>query len=136
MRNSSSRHGETASELIRKRIHQLGDWRGKTLEEVPRIIMEADSDIVEEWKGRKLRHPGTSVWSHSGGICTGETHKNKVKLTFFTGAALKNPSGLFNTSLRGKVRRAIDLHEGDEIDEAALKALIQGAVALNLERQT
>ena len=126
---------DTASELISKRIKELGDWRGKTLEEVRRLIKEADPEIVEEWKWRKPSNPGTPVWSHSGGICTGETYKNKVKLTFFRGAALKDPSGLFNSSLGGQVRRAIDIHEGDKINETALKALILEAVALNLKRK-
>jgi hypothetical protein len=135
MVNSSSRSEETASESIGNRIEELGDWRGKTLERVRRLIVEADPDIVEEWKWRKPSSPGTPVWSHGGGICTGETYKNVVKLTFFRGAALKDPSGLFNSSLEGKVRRAIDIHEGDEIDGTALKALIREAVALNLERE-
>lgn len=133
MKDSSSRREKSASELISKGIKELGDWRGKTLEEVRRIIKEADPEIVEEWKWRKPSNPGIPVWSHSGGICTGETYKNKVKLTFFRGAALKDPSGLFNASLGGKVRRAIDIHEGDKIDETALKALIREAVALNLK---
>src|SRR5256884_4480267 len=120
-----------ASELIDRRIRELGDWRGKTLSKVRGIIKEADPDIVEEWKWVKPTNPGTPVWSHNGGICTGETYKDKVKLTFFKGAALNDPSGLFNSSLDGKVRRAIDFHEGDEIDEEAFKALIREAVALN-----
>ena len=135
MKNSSSRREETTSELIGKRIEELGDWRGQTLEKVRRIIKEADPEIVEEWKWRKPSSPGTPVWSHSGGICTGETYKGKVKLTFFRGAALEDPSGLFNSSLEGKVRRAIDIQEGDEINETALKALILEAVALNLKRK-
>jgi hypothetical protein len=135
MENSSSPREETASELISKRIDELGDWRGRALARVRQLIKEADPEIVEEWKWRKPSNPGTPVWSHSGGICTGETYKNKVKLTFFRGAALKDPSGLFNSSLGGKVRRAIDIHEDDEIDETALKALIQEAVALNLKRE-
>jgi len=135
MVNSSSRGEETASESIGNRIEELGDWRGKILEKVRRLIVEADPEIVEEWKWRKPSSPGTPVWSHGGGICTGETYKNVVKLTFFRGAALEDPSGLFNSSLGGKVRRAIDIHEGDKIDEAALKALIQEAVALNLARK-
>jgi hypothetical protein len=133
MKNSPSRREKTASELISKRIKELGDWRGKTLEEVRRLIKEADPEIVEEWKWRKPSNPGTPVWSHSGGICTGETYKNKIKLTFFRGAALEDPSGLFNSSLGGKVRRAIDIHEGDQINEAAFKDLIRAAVALNLK---
>jgi hypothetical protein len=122
-----------ASKQIDKRIRELGDWRGDTLGKVRRIIKEADPDIVEEWKWAKSTSPGTSVWSHNGGICTGETYKNAVKLTFFKGAALNDPSGLFNSSLDGKVRRAIDVKEDDKIDEAALKSLIREAVALNLK---
>jgi hypothetical protein len=122
-----------ASELIDQRISDLGDWRGKTLGKVRGIIKEADPDVVEEWKWAKATSPGTPVWSHSGGICTGETYKSVVKLTFFKGAALNDPSGLFNSSLDGKVRRAIDIKEDDEIDEAALKNLVREAVALNLE---
>ena len=121
-----------ASELLDKRIRELGDWRGKTLSKVRRIIKEADPDIVEEWKWVKATNPGTPVWSHNGGICTGETYKNVVKLTFFKGAALSDPSGLFNSSLGGKVRRAIDIKENGKINEGALKNLIREAVALNL----
>src|SRR5256886_12589724 len=120
-----------ASKLIDKRIKELGDWRGKTLSKVRAIIKEADPDVVEEWKWAKATSPGTPVWSHNGGICTGETYKSVVKLTFFKGAALDDPSGLFNSSLEGKVRRAIDIKEDDEIDEDALKDLIREAVALN-----
>jgi hypothetical protein len=133
MNNSSSGQEKTASELMSQRIDELGDWRGTRLARVRQLIKEADPEIVEEWKWKKPSNPGTPVWSHSGGICTGETYKNVVKLTFFRGAALKDPSGLFNSSLEGKVRRAIDFHEGDKIDETALKALILEAVALNLE---
>jgi hypothetical protein len=122
-----------ASKLIDKRITELGDWRGKTLGKVRGIIKEADPDIVEEWKWVKATNPGTPVWSHNGGICTGETYKSVVKLTFFKGAALNDPSRLFNSSLDGKVRRAIDIKEDDKIDEGALKNLIREAVALNLE---
>ncbi|HYY43798.1 MAG TPA: DUF1801 domain-containing protein [Actinomycetota bacterium] len=122
-----------ASELIDKRIRELGDWRGKTLSKVREIIKEADPDIVEEWKWVKPTNPGTPVWSHNGGICTGETYKSVVKLTFFKGAALNDPSGLFNSSLGGKVRRAIDIKEDDEINEDALRDLIREAVALNLK---
>jgi hypothetical protein len=122
-----------ASKLIDKRIRELGDWRGKTLSEVRGIIKEADPDIVEEWKWVKPTNPGTPVWSHNGGICTGETYKNAVKLTFFKGAGLNDPSGLFNSSLGGKVRRAIDIKENDKINEDALKNLIREAVALNLK---
>ena len=124
-----------ASKLIDERIRELGDWRGKTLSKVRGIIKEADPDIVEEWKWVKSTNPGTPVWSHNGGICTGETYKNVVKLTFFKGAALNDPSGLFNSSLGGKVRRAIDIREGDKVNEAALKDLIRAAVALNLKRK-
>ena len=122
-----------ASQLIDKRIRELGDWRGKTLSKVRGIIKEADPDIVEEWKWVKPTNPGTPVWSHNGGICTGESYKNVVKLTFFKGAALNDPSGLFNSSLDGKVRRAIDIKENDEINDGALKSLIREAVALNLK---
>jgi hypothetical protein len=122
-----------ASELIDKWIRELGDWRGKTLSKVRGIIKEADPDIVEEWKWVKPTNPGTPVWSHNGGICTGETYKNAVKLTFFQGAALNDPSRLFNSSLGGKVRRAIDIKENEKINEGALKNLIREAVALNLK---
>ena len=122
-----------ASKLIDKRISELGDWRGKTLSKVRGIITEADPDIVEEWKWVKRTNPGTPVWSHNGGICTGESYKNVVKLTFFKGAALNDPSGLFNSSLDGKVRRAIDIKENDQIDDDSLKNLIREAVALNLK---
>jgi hypothetical protein len=121
-----------ASQLIDTRIRELGDWRGKTLSKVRRIIKEADPDIVEEWKWVKPTNPGTPVWSHNGGICTGECYKNVVKLTFYKGAALNDPSGLFNSSLEGKVRRAIDIKEDDRVDERALKNLIREAVALNV----
>jgi hypothetical protein len=118
---------ESASVLIDERIKELGDWRGKTLAKVRDIIHKADAEIVEEWKWR-----GTPVWSHGGIVCTGETYKNAVKMTFAKGAALEDPAGLFNSSLDGNVRRAIDIHEGDKVDEAALKNLIRAAVALNL----
>ncbi|HUZ17095.1 MAG TPA: DUF1801 domain-containing protein [Spirochaetia bacterium] len=133
MKSSDSKQEENASELISMRIKELGDWRGKTLERVRWLIKEADPEIVEEWKWAKATSPGTPVWSHDGGICTGETYKSAVKLTFFKGASLKDPSGLFTQP--GTVRRAIDIHEGDKIDEAAFKKLIQAAVALNLERK-
>ena len=120
-----------ASTLIDERIAELRDWRGETLGRVRGIVKEADPEIVEEWKWAKATSPGTPVWSHEGGICTGETYKNAVKLTFFRGAALSDPSGLFNSSLDGKVRRAIDIRENDEINEDALKNLIREAVALN-----
>jgi hypothetical protein len=120
-----------ASKRIDERIKELGDWRGETLANVRRIIKEAAPEIVEEWKWAKATSPGTPVWSQNGGICTGETYKSVVKLTFFKGAALNDPTGLFNSSLEGKVRRAIDIKEGDEIDEGALKNLVREAVALN-----
>jgi hypothetical protein len=123
---------ESASALIDEKIKELGDWRGKTFAKVRQIIHEADPEIVEEWKWVKPTNPGTPVWSHGGIVCTGETYKNAVKMTFPRGAALKDPSGLFNSSLEGNARRAIDIHEGDRVDEAALKDLIRAAVALNL----
>ena len=123
----------SASELIDEKIKELGDWRGKTLAKVREIIHEADPEIVEEWKWVKATSPGTPVWSHGGIVCTGETYKSVVKMTFAKGAALKDPSGLFNSSLDGNVRRAIDIHQGDKVDEAALKDLIRDAVALNLK---
>jgi hypothetical protein len=125
--------GESASALIDKRIEELGDWRGKTLAKVRQLIKEADPEIVEEWKWVKPTNPGTPVWSHNGIVCTGETYKSVVKMTFAKGASLNDPSGLFNSSLDGKVRRAIDIREDDQIDEAGLKGLISEAVALNLE---
>jgi hypothetical protein len=121
------------SKHIDERIKELGDWRGETLSRVRGIIKAADPEVVEEWKWRKATSPGTPVWSHGGGICTGETYKSVVKLTFFKGASLSDPSGLFNSSLEGKVRRAIDIREDDEIDEGALKDLVREAVALNLK---
>jgi hypothetical protein len=124
---------ESASAFIDEKIKELGDWRGKMLARVRTIIHEADPEIVEEWKWAKATSPGTPVFSHGGIVCTGETYKNVVKMTFAKGAALKDPSGLFNSSLEGNVRRAIDIHQGDKIDEAALKDLIRAAVALNLK---
>ena len=126
MKKSPSKRAESPSELIDARIEELGDWRGKMLSRLRALIKEADPDVAEEWKWR-----GVPVWSHHGLICTGETYKNIVKMTFFKGAALKDPSGLFNSSLEGNTRRAIDFHEGDKLDEKALKALIRAAVALN-----
>ena len=120
-----------ASKLIDERIRELGDWRGEALGRVRALIKEADPEVVEEWKWVKATSPGTPVWSHGGIICTGETYKSVVKLTFFNGAALDDPSGLFNSSLDGKVRRAIDIKEGDKLDARALKKLIREAVALN-----
>jgi hypothetical protein len=120
-----------ASERIDERILELGDWRGEMLARVRGIIKDADPEVVEEWKWAKATSPGTPVWSHDGGICTGETYKSVVKLTFFKGASLGDPAGLFNSSLEGKVRRAIDIEEDDAIDEDALRDLVREAVALN-----
>jgi hypothetical protein len=124
---------ESAAAMIDEKINELGDWRGKTLAQLREIILAADPEIVEEWKWKKASSPGTPVWSHGGIICTGETYKDVVKMTFSKGAALKDPSRLFNSSLDGNVRRAIDIHEGEKIDAAALKDLIRAAVALNLK---
>ncbi|HEX3554504.1 MAG TPA: DUF1801 domain-containing protein [Thermoanaerobaculia bacterium] len=126
MKKSQSERAESASELIDARIEELGDWRGEMLSRLRALIKEADPEVAEEWKWR-----GTPVWSHNGLICTGETYKNVVKMTFAKGASLKDPSGLFNSSLEGNVRRAIDFHEGDKLDEEALKALVRAAVTLN-----
>ena len=120
---------KSPSQLIDARINELGDWRGKTLERVRRLIREADQEVVEEWKWVKPTSPGTPVWAHNGGICTGETYKDEVKLTFFKGASLEDPSHLFNQP--GTVRRAINIHEGDNINEGDFKALIRAAVKLN-----
>jgi hypothetical protein len=120
-----------ASEQIDNRIAELDDWRGKTLSRMRKLIKEADPDVVEEWKWAKATSPGTPVWSHNGGICTGETYKSVVKLTFFKGASLQDPAKLFNSSLEGRTRRAIDTSEGEEIDGDAFKELIRAAVALN-----
>jgi hypothetical protein len=122
---------ENASQRIDERIEELGDWRGQTLRRVREIIKAADPDVVEEWKWAKATSPGTPVWSDNGGICTGEAYKSVVKLTFFKGASLSDPSGLFNSSLEGNVRRAIDIREDEQIDEEALKDLVREAVALN-----
>src|ERR671935_2416368 len=132
MKKSDASQGHSASNLISKRIAELGDWRGDTLGRMRKLIKEADPDAVEEWKWVKPTNPGTPVWSHDGIICTGETYKSVVKLTFFKGASLKDPAKLFNSSLEGNVRRAIDIREGEEIDEPALKQLVRAAVALNL----
>src|SRR5215813_8898607 len=126
MKKSGSTEGQSACEMIDKRIAELGDWRGKTLGRMRKLIKEADPDVVEEWKWM-----GTPVWSHDGIICTGESYKSIVKLTFAKGASLKDPTKLFNSSLDGNVRRAIDIHEGEEVDAGAFKALIRAAVALN-----
>jgi len=122
---------ESASRLISERIAGLGDWRGEALRRMRRLIKEADPHVVEEWQWVKPSNPGTPVWSHEGIICTGESYRNAVKLTFAKGASLKDPAHLFNASLDGNVRRAIDIHEGEEVDESAFKALIREAVALN-----
>src|SRR5438445_13728046 len=127
---------ESAPAAIDARIRELKDWGGKALAKVRKIIHAADPKIVEEWKWAKATSPGVPVWSHGGIVCTGETYKNVVKMTFAKGAALKDPSGLFNSSLEGNVRRAIDIHEGDKINEAALKDLISAAVALNLKAKS
>ena len=122
---------EDPARQIDARIEELGDWRGETLARLRALIQQADPDVVEEWKWKKPSNPGVPVWSHDGIICTGETYKSVVKLTFFKGASLDDPSGLFNASLEGNTRRAIDVHEGDEIDEQAFMALISAAVSLN-----
>jgi hypothetical protein len=126
-------HDESASKRIDQKIKELGDWRGKTLAKVRQLIKEADPEIVEEWKWVKPTNPGVPVWSHEGIVCTGETYKSAVKMTFAKGASLKDPSKVFNSSLEGNMRRAIDIHENESINEAALKQLIRAAVALNVE---
>ena len=131
MKRPAARETASASALISSRIAELGDWRGETLSRMRKVIKEADPDVVEEWKWVKPTKPGTPVWSHDGIICTGESYKNVVKLTFARGASLKDPACLFNSSLEGNVRRAIDIHEGEEVDESAFKALVRQAVALN-----
>jgi hypothetical protein len=127
---------QSAYAVIDARIKELSDWRGKMLAKVRGIVHAADPEIVEEWKWAKATSPGIPVWSHGGIVCTGETYKNSVKMTFAKGATLKDPSGLFNSSLEGNARRAIDIHEGEKINEAALKDLIRAAVALNLKGKT
>jgi len=128
---SSAENVESPSQQIDARIKELGDWRGQTLSRLRALIKQAVPDVVEEWKWRKPSHPGVPVWSHQGPICTGETYKSVVKLTFFKGASLDDPSGLFNSSLGGNTRRAIDFHEHDDIDEKAFATLIRVAVSLN-----
>jgi hypothetical protein len=123
------------SQMIDQRIRELGDWRGSVLKRMRALIHEADPEVVEEWKWQKASSPGTPVWSHDGGICTGETYKQAVKLTFFNGASLKDPARLFNSSLEGNTRRAIDIHEDDTIEEAAFKELIRAAVAFNVAKR-
>ena len=130
MKKVGASQGESASELISKRIAELGDWRGETLSRMRTLIKQADPDVVEEWKWL-----GTPVWSHDGIICTGESYKSVVKLTFAKGASLKDPARLFNSSLEGNTRRAIDIHEGEEVDESAFKALVRQAVSLNGSRK-
>jgi len=131
MKKSGSTENQSASERIDERIAELGDWRGATLSRMRTLIKEADPDVVEEWKWVKATNPGTPVWSHDGIICTGESYKSTVKLTFAKGASLKDPAKLFNSSLDGNLRRAIDIHEGETVDAGAFKALIRAAVALN-----
>ena len=131
MKKSGPQESKSPAQLIDARIEELGDWRGQMLSRLRALVKEADPEVIEEWKWR-----GVPVWSHDGLICTGETYKNAVKMTFAKGAALKDPSGLFNSSLEGNTRRAIDFHEGDKIDEKALKALIRAAVALNESKRS
>jgi hypothetical protein len=131
MSESSTGQGESTSERISKRIAELADWRGETLARMRELIKQADPDVVEEWKWAKSSSPGTPVWSHDGIICTGETYKSVVKLTFAKGASLKDPAKLFNSSLGGNVRRAIDIREGEKVDPGAFKSLIRAAVAAN-----
>jgi hypothetical protein len=131
MTESDSNKGQSASKRIDKRIAELGDWRGETLSRMRKLIKQADPDVVEEVKWVKPTNPGTPTWSHDGIICTGETYKSVVKLTFAKGASLKDPAKLFNSSLEGNTRRAIDIHEGEKVDAGAFKALIRAAVALN-----
>lgn len=134
-KQDSSLTPDSASRMIDQRIRELGDWRGAALQRVREFIREADPEVVEEWKWKKASSPGTPVWSHDGGICTGEAYKQAVKLTFFHGAALKDPANLFNASLEGNTRRAIDIHESHEIDETAFKKLIRAAVAFNVAKR-
>ena len=131
MKKADASQGQSASELISRRIAELGDWRGKTLGRMRKLIKEADPDVVEEWKWM-----GTPIWSHDGIICTGESYKKAVKLTFAKGAFLKDPARLFNSSLEGNTRRAIDIHEGEEVDASAFKALVRAAIALNSSRKS
>ena len=131
MTKDSAQQAESPSQLIDAKIEELGDWRGQTLSRLRGLIKQADPEVVEEWKWRKPSNPGVPVWSHHGPICTGETYKSVVKLTFFKGASLDDPAGLFNSSLKGNTRRAIDVHEGEEIDEQAFVTLVRAAVSLN-----
>jgi hypothetical protein len=134
-RKDSSRAGASASQMIDRHLRDLGDWRGTVLQRIRELIHQADPDVVEEWKWEKATSPGTPVWSDTGGICTGESYRQVVKLTFFQGASLKDPARLFNSSLEGNTRRAIDLREGDAIDETAFKDLIRAAVAFNAAKR-
>lgn len=134
MPENSAEATETPSQLIDAKIKELADWRGKTLSRVRALIKQAEPEVIEEWKWRKRTNPGVPVWSHQGPICTGETYKSVVKLTFFKGASLDDPAGLFNSSLEGNTRRAIDIHEGEEIDEKAFVTLIRAATSLNEAR--
>jgi len=134
-RKVSAQTSNSASKTIDQRIRDLGDWRGSVLKRMRALIHEADPDVVEEWKWQKATSPGIPVWSHDGGICTGESYKEYVKLTFFNGASLKDPARLFNSSLEGNMRRAIDIRKDDAIDEAAFKQLIRSAVAFNVAKQ-
>jgi hypothetical protein len=131
MSKQPPQHEDSPSELIDAKVQELSDWRGATLSRLRALIKQADPDVVEEWKWRKASNPGVPVWSHNGIICTGETYKSVVKLTFFKGASVEDASRLFNSSLEGNTRRAIDFHEGDELDEAAFVTLIRAAVSLN-----
>src|SRR5215218_3081247 len=131
MKKSAANQGPSAPELISERIAELGDWRGETLSRMRTLLKEADPDVVEEWKWVKPTRPGTPVWSHDGIICTGESYKSVVKLTFAKGASLKDSAGLFNSSLDGNTRRAIDIREGEQVDAPAFKALVRQAIALN-----
>ena len=136
MKKSDASQGQSPSQLISKRIVELGDWRGEVLSRMRTLIKKADAEVVEEWKWVKPTKPGTPVWSHDGIICTGESYKNVVKLTFAKGASLKDPARLFNSSLDGNVRRAIDIHEGEAVNASAFKALVRQAVALNRSRKS
>ncbi len=135
MPRDSSGTSNSASQMIDRRIDELGDWRGSVLKRMRKLIHEADPEVVEEWKWAKRSSPGTPVWSHDGGICTGESYKQVVKLTFFQGASLSDPAHLFNSSLEGNTRRAIDIHEDDAIDETAFKELVRAAVAFNVTKR-
>jgi hypothetical protein len=134
-RRAAAKAPGSASQTIDQRIRDLGDWRGSALKRMRALIHEADPEVVEEWKWQKATSPGVPVWSHDGGICTGESYKDAVKLTFFNGASLQDPARLFNSSLEGNMRRAIDIHKDDKVDEAAFKELIRAAVAFNVAKR-